>query len=134
MQIEREGQLIAIIHRKEDWVEGLSFLSPDESFCQVGTWWYQAGKSLQAHKHIINERPNFLTQECVIVMNGSIRVNLYDSNDQHFCSEVLCAGDIMVMLAGGHGYEILEPNTKAVECKNGPFVSVESDKISINLP
>ena len=40
----------------------------------------------------------------------------------------------MVMIAGGHGFEILEPNTKIVECKNGPFISVEKDKRPIGEP
>ena len=61
-------------------------------------------------------------------MSGSVRISLYDDDGQVFCSETLKSGDLMVMVAGAHGFEILEPNTKIVECKNGPFVSVEKDK------
>ena len=131
MKIEKDGHLFAILHRKEEWVGGLDFLTPDESFCQVGTWWYQTGKSLQAHKHVENVRPNNLTQECVIVMSGSVRVDLYDKNDQKFQDIIINEGDLIVLLNGGHGYQILEENTKVIECKNGPFISVEKDKVSI---
>jgi hypothetical protein len=34
----------------------------------------------------------------------------------------------MVMLKGGHGYDILENNTQVLEVKNGPFTSVEKDR------
>lgn len=127
-QIKQEEQLYAMIHRKDDWKEGLDFLTPDEAFCQVGTWFYQKGKQLRAHRHIYNERPNTVTQECVIVLKGSMRVDFYDDDNHLFRSDVLNAGDLLIVLAGAHGYEILEPNTKIVECKNGPFVSVEKDK------
>ena len=131
MKIEKDGQLFAILHRKDEWIEGLNFLTPNESFCQVGTWWYQKGKSLQAHKHIKNVRSNNITQECVIVMSGSIHVDLYDENDQHFQDIIINEGDMIVLLHGGHGYQILEEDTKVIECKNGPFVSVEKDKIGL---
>ena len=126
--IDNKGICHAIIHRKNDWKEGLDFLTPDEMFCQVGTWWYQEGKILNSHRHICNERPNTLTQECVIVLAGSMRVDLYDGNNQLFHSEILKSGDMMIMVEGAHGYEILEADTRIVECKNGPFVSTEKDK------
>ena len=127
-KIEKEGKLFAIVHKKEEWKEGLDFLTPDDAFCQVGTWWYQEGKILKSHRHIYNERPNTLTQECTIVMNGSMKVILYDDSNKVFHEEILKTGDFMIMLAGGHGYEILDKDTKIIECKNGPFVSVEKDK------
>jgi len=126
--IEKNGEVYAIIHRGSDWKDGLDFLTPDETFCQVGTWLYQKGKKLRAHRHICNERPNTLTQECVIVISGSMRVDFYHDDNRVFCSEILQKGDLMIILAGGHGYEILENSTKIIECKNGPFVSVEKDK------
>ena len=35
--IERDGQIISIIHRDEDWKKGLDFLTPNDLFVQVGT-------------------------------------------------------------------------------------------------
>ena len=37
-------------------------------------------------------------------------------------------GDLAVFVYGGHGYEILEDDTKIIEAKNGPFINVEKDK------
>jgi hypothetical protein len=128
-KIEKDDLLLAIVHKKNEWKEGLDFLTPNDTFCQVGTWWYQKGKKLKPHKHIENIRDNKLTQECVIVVAGAIAVDVYDSNNQFVCREKLESGDFMVLLNGGHGYDILENNTRVIECKNGPFISVEKDKI-----
>ena len=131
-EITKDGVLYAIIHRKDDWQTGLNFITPDDTFIQAGTFWYQAGQKCKAHRHIRNDRPNEFTQECNIVMSGSMAATIYDNDDKVLHTELLRAGDLIVVLAGGHGYEILEDNTKVVECKNGPFVSVEKDKIPIS--
>lgn len=128
-KIEKDGVLYAIVHREEVWNEGLSFITPEDMFCQVGTFWYQAGKKCKPHRHIQNVRKNTLTQECNIVLSGSIKASLYDSDGKEFYSTILKAGDLMILIAGGHGFEVLDPDTRIVECKNGPFISVEKDKI-----
>ena len=127
-EIRYKDDTVAIIHCNSDWKEGLDFLTPDQTFIQVGTWWYQNGKSLKAHRHKINGRVTERTQESVIVINGSLRIDFYDDHNNIFQSEILKAGDIGIILTVGHGYQILEDNTKTIEVKNGPFISVEKDK------
>lgn len=124
--------LVGVILRSTDWSEGLTFLTEPEAYIQVGTWWYQDGRELAAHRHIKNPRDTDLTQEAIVVMSGGVRVDFYDHEDVCTHSEVLDAGDLAIMLTGGHGYEILEPDTKIIEFKNGPFVSVERDKQRID--
>ncbi|OGH11576.1 MAG: hypothetical protein A3B38_02080 [Candidatus Levybacteria bacterium RIFCSPLOWO2_01_FULL_36_13] len=131
MNIIKGGKLFAIIHKKEDWKEELNFLTPNDMFCQVGTWWYQKNKHLKAHKHIYNPRKASMTQECVIVIVGKIKATIFDNNDKIIHTDILTAGDLLVCFEGGHSYDILEDDTKVIECKNGPFVSVEKDKVTI---
>jgi len=127
-EIQLNNQVRAIFHKKNDWKEGLDFLTPNETFIQAGTWWYQKGKKLKAHVHINNERTISFTQETIVILRGKIKINLYNDNNQIFYQEILEDGDTGIILNGGHGYEILEDNTKIVEIKNGPFISVEKDK------
>ena len=127
-KIEKDGVLYAIILKKDDWEKGLNFLTPEETFIQAGTFWYQKGKRCNAHRHIPNERPNSLTQECNIILSGSLRARIYDMDGRLIYHRTLRNGDLIIVLKGGHGYEILEDDTRVVECKNGPFVSVEKDK------
>lgn len=131
MNIRKDKKLYAILHKKKNWKEGLDFLTPKEAFCQVGTWWYQKDKHLNAHTHIPNLRASDVTQECVIVIEGKIKVTLFDDTRTLFHTAILTSGDFIICLGGGHSYDILENNTKVIECKNGPFISVAKDKILI---
>lgn len=124
-----QGKLLAIIHRDRNWNKGLDFLTEDENFVQVGTWYYDKGKELDKHKHNVVVRESHLTQECVYMVSGSMRVDFYSDNMEFICSEILEKGDLGIMISGGHGYEILEDSTKVLEVKNGPFLGVEKDKI-----
>jgi hypothetical protein len=131
-EIRINNETVAIFHKKAEWKEGLDFLTPNETFIQAGTWWYQKGKQLRSHLHITNERTAERTQETIVILSGKVRVDLYDDNRKIFHQEELVAGDIGVILKVGHGYQILEDNTKVVEVKNGPFISVEKDKIFLD--
>lgn len=126
---DKNGNLLCIVYRDEDWVEGLNFITENNLFVQVGSWWYQKDKNLAKHKHNIVPRESNITQEMVYVKSGSMQATIFDQ-DMNFVQEiVLKQGDLAIMAYGGHGYKILENNTKIIEAKNGPFVSVEVDKV-----
>jgi hypothetical protein len=126
--IKHNNQILAIIYRDSDWTEGLNFITPNELFVQVGSWWYDKGRKLQSHVHNDFERTAMRTQEMTFVKKGSMRVLLYDEEHNYLQDFVLNEGDLAVFAYGGHGYEILEDGTKIIEAKNGPFVDVETDK------
>ncbi|MBU1011376.1 MAG: hypothetical protein KKG99_00100 [Bacteroidetes bacterium] len=126
--IKHKGQILTIIYRDKDWVEGLNFITPNELFVQVGSWWYDKGRKLASHVHNDFERSAMRTQEMTYVKRGSMRVLLYDEDHIYLQDFVLYEGDLAVFAYGGHGYEILEDGTKIIEAKNGPFVDVETDK------
>jgi len=126
--IEKDGFLISIIYRDSDWVKGLNFITPDELFVQVGSWWYDKGKKLDSHIHKEFDRNATRTQETIYVKQGSVKVLLYTEKEEFFQDYILHQGDLAVFGYGGHGYEILEDNTQIIESKNGPFISVDKDK------
>ncbi len=128
-KIEQDGKIISIIYRDEDWKKGLNFITPDEMFVQVGSWWYDKGKVLDKHVHKDFDRVARRTQECVYVRKGSMKVTLYKEDLSMFDSFVLKEGDLAVFAYGGHGYEILENDTQIIESKNGPFIDVDTDKL-----
>jgi len=127
-EIKQNNKTVAVFHKREDWKQGLDFLTPNETYIQAGTWWYPQGKVLKAHVHIPNERSVPLTQEVIVILNGRLRVDLYAENNSIFHQEILGPGDLAVILETGHGYQALEPDTRVIEVKNGPFISVEKDK------
>jgi hypothetical protein len=126
---DKKGNLLCIIHRDEHWVEGLNFITDDSLFIQVGSWWYQKDKNLAKHKHNLVPRESNITQEMVYVKSGSMSAKIFDQKMNFVDEIILKEGDMAIMVYGGHGYKILEDNTKIIEAKNGPFVSVEVDKV-----
>jgi len=126
--IKDKGEIIAIIYRNEDWVEGLNFFTPDDLNIQVGSWYYQKGKRISPHIHIVNPRQVDRTHEVTYVKQGKLKVLLYDEDKEFIEQFVLNEGDLAVYAYGGHGYEILENHTQVIEVKNGPFSDISPDK------
>ncbi|MCX6003852.1 MAG: hypothetical protein NTX46_05540 [Chloroflexi bacterium] len=122
------GVTLAIIIRGKDWEPGLNFVSSEADYQQVGIWGYDKGKVLNPHIHLVAPRESLHTQEVVFIKNGSIRANIYNTNKKFLKSVELEQGDTIILLNGGHGYEILEDNTSVLEVKNGPYVGPEKDR------
>ena len=126
--IHYKGEVVAIFHKQNEWKDGLDFLTQDGAFIQAGTWKYNKNKVLKAHRHKINPRTINQTQEVFILLSGRMRVDFYDEDNKIFLQEELAAGDLGIILNIGHGYCILEDNTRVLEVKPGPFTSVGDDK------
>ena len=126
--LDAEGIRLCLVWQKVDWKEGLCFLTEDHQFLQVGTWWYDKGKILDKHHHNILERKSNLTQECVVILSGRMKVDIYDKKNNFVDNFEVVAGEFAIFEAGGHGYEILEDDTKIIETKNGPFMGIDLDK------
>jgi hypothetical protein len=126
----KEGDLVLAryIPASVAWKDGLNFFSKDDDFIQVGIWGYEAGKALKAHIHnrVIRKVP--WTQEVLFVKKGKIRAHVYNNNEQKITEIDVNAGDLIVLLRGGHGYEILEDGTQVLEIKNGPYVGPDVDR------
>ena len=41
---------------------------------------------------------------------------------------IVSQGEVIILLRGAHGYEILEDNTQVLEFKNGPYLGAEIDR------
>ncbi len=126
--IKHDNRIISIIYRDDDWKRGLNFITPDELFIQAGSWWYEKGKVLQRHVHNDYPREATRTQETVYVKQGSMRCSIYTDEKEFIQDFILYEGDLAIFAFGGHGFEILEDETKIIESKNGPFTDVETDK------
>ena len=127
-----EDKHFASIHNFNEMDEGLSFLTKDESFIQVGTWNYEKNKILDAHYHNYFERNSYRTQEVVIVLEGKIRCNLFSEEGEEVYTAELKKGELIIQFEGVHEYEILE-NSKVIEVKNGPYFGPEKDRTRINV-
>jgi mannose-6-phosphate isomerase-like protein (cupin superfamily) len=121
-----DGRLCAMIVRKADNERGIQFFTPNEFSQQLALMSYSAGKVIPAHTHNAVRREVFYTQEALFIREGKLRVDFYSEQQEYHTSRVLGAGDVILLIRGGHGFEVLE-DLNMVEVKQGPYVG-ETDK------
>ena len=126
----KEGDLVLARHipAAAVWQDGLNFFSDDGDFIQVGVWGYGAGKELKAHIHNEVKREVLWTQEVLFVRTGKLCANVFNTREEKVAELEVSAGDVIILLRGGHGYDILEDNTQVLEIKNGPYVGPDLDR------
>jgi len=111
-----------------DVPKGLCAFSEDDDYAQVLSWHYPADKRLLAHEHLSAPRAAEYTQEVVVVLDGSLQADIYDSREVRVAQVEVHAGEAIVLLRGGHGYRILADDTRVLEIKNGPYAGAEADR------
>ena len=127
-RIQDRHTVLAIVIRDADWGKGVNFVSSDKDYQQVGIWGYDREQKLAPHIHLVKTRQVMHTQEVVFVKNGRIRADIYTEEKEFLKSIELEKGDTIILLNGGHGYEVLEDNTEVLEVKNGPYLGAEEDR------
>ena len=70
----------------------------------------------------------YISIELIFVLSGGLKVSLYTELDEILSEFTILVGDVLICLAGGHGYEVLEDGTKILEIKNGPYFGTEVDR------
>ena len=118
---------LSIIVRKNFHQSGIHFFTPNDYSQQLGYMSHSKGKEIQPHVHKKVHREVNYTQETLFIRKGKLQVDFY-SDDQAFLeSTILEAGDVILLIKGGHGFKVLE-DLEMFEVKQGPYAGDE-DKI-----
>ena len=125
-EIKKKNRLLAMIIRNNYTCNGVDFITPDDYSQQVAYMHHPAGKDIDAHVHNLVHRNVVLTQEVLFIKRGKLRVDFYDDYEDYLESTTLEAGDVILLISGGHGFSVLE-DVEMVEVKQGPY-SGEADK------
>ena len=125
-EIKKKNKLLAMIIRNNYLCEGVDFVTPSEYSQQVAYMCHPTGKKIDAHVHNMVHRNVVLTQEVLFIKKGILRVDFYDEYEDYQESRKLYAGDIILLVSGGHGFHVLE-DVEMIEVKQGPYAG-ESDK------
>ena len=125
-QITDQNQLLALIvfHRFNQ--PGIHFFTPNELSQQLAYMRHPIGKVIQPHVHNPVIREVTHTQEVLFIKSGKLRVDFYNDQQEYLDSRILEAGDVILLVTGGHGFEVLE-EIEMIEVKQGPYVG-EQDK------
>ena len=125
-RITHGKQLLALIIRRDDTGPGANFLTEDESAMQVGILNHPKATVLQAHIHKEVTRQIYGTQEVLFMRKGKMRVDFFADDETYLESRTLETGDTILLVSGGHGFEMLE-DVDMIEAKTGPYLG-DKDK------
>ena len=125
-QITDNNQLLAIIISHNFDKPGIHFFTPSELSQQLAYMHHPTGKVILPHVHNPVVREVEYTQEVLVIKKGKLRVDFYNEQQKYLKSLVLEAGDVILLIKGGHGFEVLS-EVEMFEVKQGPYVG-EQDK------
>lgn len=117
-------QLLVLIVRHTHSPTQTEFLTLPDFKQQVGFIVYPKGGEIARHVHRPLERHLVGTSEVLIVRSGRCEVDMYSEDHRLVATRELCAGDLLLMVSGGHGFRMLE-DTVLLEVKQGPYVGVD---------
>lgn len=124
--ITHHGQLLALIVSQQFSKPGIHFFTPDEFSQQLAYMQHPVGKVILPHVHRSVPREVQYTQEVLFLKRGKLRADFYNEQQQYLESHLLSAGDVILLITGGHGFEVLE-EIEMIEVKQGPYLG-EQDK------
>lgn len=125
--ITYQSQTMAIIVRENFHKQGIHFFTPNDYSQQLAYMSHPTGKDIQPHVHKKVQREVHYTQETLFIRRGKLQVDFYSDAQQYLDSRVLEAGDVILLIKGGHGFKVLE-DLEMFEVKQGPYAGDE-DKI-----
>ena len=120
-------EVLAIIVRRDFNDSGINFFTPNDYSQQLAFMSHPKGKEIQPHIHKKVQREVHFTQETLFIRKGKLQVDFYADEQAFLESRILEAGDVILLIKGGHGFKVLE-DLEMFEVKQGPYAGDE-DKI-----
>jgi mannose-6-phosphate isomerase-like protein (cupin superfamily) len=129
--IEHDGYVLAIILPAKFEAEGIHFFTPDDFSQQLAYMRRPSGYVVQPHVHNPVKREVEYTKEVLFIRSGTLRMDLYDDQQNYLQSRMLSAGDVVLLVRGGHGFEMME-ECEIIEVKQGPYAG-DKDKTRFSM-
>ncbi|HSE39522.1 MAG TPA: hypothetical protein VLH08_02050 [Acidobacteriota bacterium] len=119
-----DGRLLAYVIRNELSPDKTSFVTPPDINLQLGFVVYPAGGEVLRHLHRPIERHITGTTEILFIKKGRCFMDIFDDQQKLVQSLELKQGDTVLMIAGGHGFRMIE-DTILLEIKQGPYTGMD---------
>lgn len=123
-KITDEGKILAVVIRKDSSLKGVNFFTPQDFSQQLGLLVHEKGKKIKAHRHKLIKREIILTQEVLVVLEGKLKIDLYNENSEKIKTVVITEGDTILLAHGAHSIEIME-DSRIIEVKQGPYAGMD---------
>ena len=120
-------KVYALIIRSNFKKKGIHFITDRSDSFQLGYINYKTNHKIIPHYHPNQKKIVNTTSEALIIKKGSIQVNFFELEKQkkYFKSKILKKGDTILILRGGHGFNVIK-NVEMIEIKQGPYFDKKS--------
>lgn len=107
-------------------------LTADELPLQIIVLGREQGSRVNPHYHVNDVQPESATRhQIMICQSGTAKIGLYTKEAEHI-ADVLIHRDDLILMCEGHSIEFVEPGTKLIEIKQGPFPGSDAaDKVDL---
>jgi hypothetical protein len=130
-KINYKKKLFALIVRKKfRKKKGVNFFTSKEAIQQFGYMKHKRNHLIMPHQHNKRLTKILITTEVIILFKGILRVDFYDNQKKYLFSKKIYAGDLIMLVNGGHGFKVLK-DVEMIEVKQGPY-TLSSDKVKFN--
>ena len=116
----------AIVVRSEYRSDNIDFINDPSDILQVGYMSHKKNHKIVPHRHKDFKRNISGTQEVLLIQEGKLKTIFFDSENNEVTSVILENGDLILLLGGAHGFDVLE-DLSMIEVKNGPYAG-DQDK------
>jgi len=116
-----------IVRKKFRKLKGIKFFTPSNTTQQFGYMSHKKNHIILPHKHNKRLTKIATTTEVILLLKGVLRVDFYTEKKKYLFSKKIFAGDIIMLVNGGHGFKVLK-KVEMIEVKQGPY-SLSKDKV-----
>ena len=126
--IEWHGQHVATVIRGDFLPAKTTFVTPDGYYQQAGFVVYPKGGEVPRHIHLPLQRHLVGTPETLLIRRGRVEADLYALDKSFIKTVTLGAGDVIMLVAGGHCFRFTE-DTVLFEIKQGPYTGLKEKEM-----
>ena len=131
---DKKNNLIAIIHKDINFNEGKTFYTDNEKEFQFGTFKLAKGEIIEKHIHNLQKREILKTSEAIVVLKGSLNIDLYDDDKNFIDAVTINTNDAILIFEGGAlKRQAIQPLYKSKENIVFQLDSFDQFRISKNL-
>lgn len=120
IEVKHKGVLLAMLVKARHAPKQTEFITPDDFKQQVGFIVCGKGREIEPHIHHAVTRKLKGTSEVLILKKGRVRADFYSQKKEPAASHDLFPGDVLILVAGGHGFHAYRPSV-FLEIKQGPY-------------
>jgi len=128
--IHKKELFAIIVNKKFKKAKGVNFFTPEDATQQFGFMKHKKNYLIKPHQHNKRFTRIMTTTEVIIMLKGILRVDFYDTKRKYLFSKKVSAGDIIMLVNGGHGFKVLK-DVEMIEVKQGPY-SLANDKVKFD--